>query len=410
MARTAMSRRRLTPAELGGEIAASLLNRPGRLALTAMGTVLGIGALLATLGLAATAGNHIVTRFDELAATEVVIEPVRSDDPLKAGANVLSWTAQGRLEHLNGVRAAGAMAEIDIAERRVRAVRLHDPAAPAPPRVQVVAATPGLLRAVRGELATGRWFDRGHSDRAARVAVIGATVAERFGVADLGRRAAVFVGDEAFTVIGVLARTAREPALTGAIVIPSGTARALFSVQRPTKVYADTEIGAARLIARQAPPALYPRDPRLLRAAVPPEPVLVRAQVTGDVRAMLLLLGGLALIVGGFGIANTTLVSVMERRAEIALRRSMGAQRKQIATQFLVESAAIGVVGGVIGASFGVLVTVGVAAAKGWTPVLAPWLPFAGVGFGALIGLVAGAYPAIRAARLEPIEVLRGEG
>ena len=122
---------------------------------------------------------------------------------------------------------------------------------------------------------------------------------------------------------------------------------------------------------------------------------------------MFLLLGGLSLVVGAIGIANITLVSVMERTGEIGLRRAIGATRGHIAAQFLLESASMGVVGGILGASLGVLITVGVSAYQVWTPVLDPAVPFLAPLIGGIIGLVSGTYPALRAARLEPVEALR---
>jgi macrolide transport system ATP-binding/permease protein len=122
---------------------------------------------------------------------------------------------------------------------------------------------------------------------------------------------------------------------------------------------------------------------------------------------MFLLLGGLSLIVGAIGIANITLVSVMERTGEIGLRRAIGATRAHIAAQFLFESASMGVVGGILGASLGVIVVVAVSAYQFWTPVLDPAAPFLAPLIGGLIGLLSGAYPALRAARLEPVEAFR---
>ena len=122
---------------------------------------------------------------------------------------------------------------------------------------------------------------------------------------------------------------------------------------------------------------------------------------------MFLLLAIVSLVVGAIGIANVTLVTVMERTGEIGLRRAVGARRRHIAIQFLGESAVIGLVGGVIGASIGLIIVVSVSAIKNWTPVLDPWMPLAAPLLGAVVGLVAGLYPAIRAARLEPVEALR---
>ena len=133
----------------------------------------------------------------------------------------------------------------------------------------------------------------------------------------------------------------------------------------------------------------------------------MRDEVQSDVNVMFLLLGGLSLVVGAIGIANITLVSVMERTGEIGLRRAIGATRGHIAAQFLFESASMGVIGGILGASLGVIIVVAVSAYQVWTPVLDPAAPFLAPLIGGAIGLLSGAYPAMRAARLEPVEAFR---
>jgi macrolide transport system ATP-binding/permease protein len=153
--------------------------------------------------------------------------------------------------------------------------------------------------------------------------------------------------------------------------------------------------------------ALRPDDPRALKVQVPLEPKRVRDEVQTDLNIMFLLLGGLSLIVGALGIANITLVGVMERTGEIGLRRAIGATRGHIAAQFLVESASMGVVGGIIGASIGVLIVISVSAYQVWSPVLDPAAPFLAPLVGGAIGLLSGIYPASRAARLEPAEAFR---
>ena len=144
-----------------------------------------------------------------------------------------------------------------------------------------------------------------------------------------------------------------------------------------------------------------------MKIEVPQEPKRLRDEVQGDLNVMFLLLGGLSLVVGAIGIANITLVSVMERTGEIGLRRALGATRGHIAAQFLFESASMGVIGGVIGASVGVLIVVAVSAYQVWTPVLDLEAPLLAPLIGAAIGLLSGTYPALRAAYLEPVDALR---
>ena len=169
----------------------------------------------------------------------------------------------------------------------------------------------------------------------------------------------------------------------------------------------ETAIGANKLITQQVPIALRPDGPRLLQVSSPPEPQRVRDQVESDLQVLVLILGGVSLLVGAIGIANVTLVSVMERTGEIGLRRALGATRRHIAAQFLLESGTMGLIGGILGASLGTLVIVGVAAYQSWTPVIDPAAPLLVPLVGLGTGLLAGAYPAIRAARMRPVEALR---
>jgi macrolide transport system ATP-binding/permease protein len=172
-------------------------------------------------------------------------------------------------------------------------------------------------------------------------------------------------------------------------------------------VIIETQIGAAQLISRQAPLALRPDAPRSLKVIAPPEPTRVRDAVSSDLRLLVAVLGGVSLLVGAIGIANVTLVSVIERTGEIGLRRALGASRRHIAEQFLLESTTIGFVGGLIGASVGTLVVVAVSAYQHWTPVVDPSVLLLTPVLGGLTGLVSGTYPALRASRLAPADALR---
>jgi macrolide transport system ATP-binding/permease protein len=394
--------------DLFSEAAAGLLARPARVGLTVLGTVIGVAALVATLGLSKTAGNQIVGRFDAVAATDVVVTPVPAAQRAGGAAvNVIPWDAEARMKRLNGVARAGTLGEVNVRGQLVRSVPINDPQGQTDVQLPVRAASAGLWDAVHAKLIAGRLPDSGHSARGDRVAVLGLNAARRLGITNLDQQPAIFIGDRLYQVIGLLGGVRRQVSLLGSLTIPNGTARREFGLAAPSSVQIETRIGAVELIVRQAPLALNPTNPALLRVAAPPDPEKLRGNVENDLNALFLLLGGVSLLVGALGIANVTLVSVLERVGEIGLRRALGAARRHIAAQFLIESTVMGLLGGIIGTSLGILVVVGVAASRTWTPVLDPLIPLAAPLVGGLIGLLSGTYPSLRAAAMEPVEALR---
>jgi macrolide transport system ATP-binding/permease protein len=403
--RAPAARPRLPLRDLLVEAGGGLLARPARVALTVLGTVVGVAALVATLGLSKTASNQIVGRFDEVASTDIVVSPARRG--ARTASSVLPFRVEDRLQRLNGVVAAGSLSDVNVGRDLVSSVPVDDPIKRTQFQLPVKAASPGLWRAVRARLATGRFPDAGHSARADRVVVLGPNAARQLNVTRVDQQPAVFIGDRLYLVIGILDRVQRQPSLLGALIMPEGTAAAEYGLQAPALAQVETRVGAVELIARQAPLVLSPTQSAQLKVSAPPNPRELKGAIRNDLNALFVLLGGVSLLVGAIGIANVTLVSVLERVGEIGLRRALGAARRHIAAQFLVESTAMGALGGIIGASIGVLVVVAISASRTWTPVLDPWIPLAAPLLGAVIGLVSGTYPAVRAARMEPVDALR---
>jgi macrolide transport system ATP-binding/permease protein len=391
--------------DLALEAFAGIFARPGRMALTITGTMIGLAALVATLGLSRTASSQIIGRFDELAATEITVTSLPAEEGKPA--NDLPWDASARLERLNGVVAAGTLSALDVGGALVSGSPFSDPARRSAFKLAVEAASPELFTAVRARLRTGRLPDAGHSRRRDRIAVLGANAAEQLGVRDVSQLPSISIGDDVFLVVGIVDGVERKHTLLSSVIIPEGTARALYQLRSPESVVVETEVGAASLLSRQVPLALRPDAPLGLKVASPEQPQPVRAGVRSDLDVLFVTLGAVSLLVGALGIANVTLVSVMERTGEIGLRRALGARRRHIAMQFLLESATLGVLGGIFGACAGMLVVVGVAAYQSWTPVIDPVAPLLAPVVGGLTGVLAGLYPAVRAARMEPVEALR---
>lgn len=397
-------------ADLVLEATADIGSRPGRLVMTVLGTVLGIGALVATIGFAQTAAGQIARQFDAAAATHLTIAPTEAE--MRGGASVatgsLPWDGAERLERLAGVESAALLSEVSLRDPTITAVPINDPSAAASAPPALYAASGGVIDTLGGHITTGRSFDAGHDARADRVAMLGPRAAERLGINRVDTQPSIFIGGVAYAVVGMFDDLDRRAELLDAVVVPTGAARADFGLAAPGEVAAHIVVGAGPQLREQAPLALVPDAVDTVEVRAPQGRSDLSRDVQSDVNVVFIILGLIVLLAGGVGIANVTTLSVMERTGEIGLRRALGATGRQIAGQFVVESIIIGLLGGLIGAALGVFGVLGVAVVQQWTPVLDPLVALAGAVLGALIGLAAGSVPARRASRIEPVVALRG--
>jgi putative ABC transport system permease protein len=410
---------RLTARDATAEAVAGIVQRPGRAVLTMLGTILGVGAFVAVLGLTATGAGQISHQFTVLQDTTVTVEdngPVNNVAP--PGTNpAIGFPADADqvADHINGVTAAGVWWPVSLPENASFTGSLAL-SANSSQTVNLLAASPGAVKAMGLSMVAGSPLTSYENNTRQHVAVIDTTTATELGIspARLPSHPAVFVDGIAYTVVGVYSSAQRVVSDESAMLIPENTALADYGNPQPgignqdeAQMVIATRTGAAQTVARQIAAAELPADPTRLVVTSPPNPQNLQSEVSADLAGLFLILALISLLIGAVGIANTTLVAVLERTEEIGLRRAVGARPRHIAAQFLAESTTLGTLGGLIGTCIGVAVVVVFAAAKDWTAVLNPAYTLPAPLIGSVVGLLAGAYPALRAARTSPLAALR---
>jgi putative ABC transport system permease protein len=410
---------RLSVRDTAAEAVAGIVQRPGRSGLTMLGTVLGVGAFVAVLGLTATGAGQISHQFSVLEDTTVsVADNGPANNVAAPGTNPaigFPADADAIADHINGVTAAGVWWPVALPEGTNFAASLAL-SATASQTVTLLAASPGAVAAMDLVMVAGSPLSAYENNTAQHVAMLDSGTAATIGIspARLPSHPAVFVDGIAYTVVGIYSSAQRVASGGSGMLIPDNTALADYGNPQPgigtqeeAQMVIATRTGAAQAVSRQIAAAELPADPHRLVVTAPPSPLKLQGEVNGDLAGLFLILALISLLIGAVGIANTTLVAVLERTGEIGVRRAVGARPRHIAAQFLAESTALGTLGGLIGTCIGVGIVVIFAAAQDWTALLNPYYTLPAPLIGSVVGLLAGAYPALRAARTSPLAALR---
>jgi len=384
---------RLRPSDLARLGGYGLRSRPLRAVPSALGIAIGIAAMTAVVGISASSRADLDQELAKLGTNMLRVSPGQTMFGKQATLPDESVAMIKRIGPVQSATATGVLSET-YAYRHERI-----PAAQSG-GLSVVAAKLDVLETVGGTLDHGTWLNAA-TDRYPTV-VLGAAAAER-----LGNVPAVYIGGRWWVVIGVLQKVPLAPELDSSVLVgwPAATTYLGFD-GHPTTVYTrsvESQVEAVRAVLGAT---ANPSAPNEVQVSKPSDALTARRAAKATFTALLLGLGAVALLVGGIGVANTMVISVLERRAEIGLRRSQGATKGQIRTQFVAESLLLSLIGGAFGALLGYLVTGMYATVQKW-PTVVPLLALVGgVGATVLIGAIAGLYPAIRAARLAPTEAL----
>ncbi|PPI56476.1 ABC transporter permease [Rathayibacter toxicus] len=387
-----MSRSRLRVSDLLRIGGSGLRLRPLRVVLSALGIAVGIAAMISVVGISSTSQAKLEKQLHALGTNLLTAGPASS--MMGSPSVPMAANAVERVLRIDGVESAASLATLPLGVYRNQLVEKGNTNG-----LTVAVADVRLLGLTETTLDKGRWYDEVSGELP--TVVLGSTAASHLGISTLG--SLVRVGTQNVTVIGILHPSSLAPELDNAALVPGAVARNLLKWNgRPTTVYERSSDAAVPRVRKLIAPTIDPVRPLNVAVTRPSDALNAKNAVDSSLNGLLLGVGSVALVVGGIGIANTMVISVLERRREIGLRRALGATRGHIRLQFLVEAFLLSLLGGVGGAVLGVT-AVGVFAVANEAPLTVPiGIVAAGVGVTVVIGVIAGLYPAIRAARTSP--------
>jgi putative ABC transport system permease protein len=389
----------MPPHELMALALQGLRTRRLRASLSALGIAIGIGAMVAVVGVSASSQASLLSLIDSLGTNLLTVTPGQTF----LGANeVLPNTSVGGINHMSAVESAAAVYQVS------GATVLRTPYVPSEQTggIGVDAADPGLLQAIGSGMATGQFINQ--SNQSFPTVVLGAQAANTLQISSVTGHIQVFLGGTWFTVVGILKPVVLDSNLDSTVLIGLPVAERLFRTQpNPSEIYVRANVNQVTQVSSLLAPTADPQNPDGVQVSRPSDALEARAAAKGQFTTLLLGLGAVALLVGAIGIANIMVISVLERRGEIGLRRALGATKRHISTQFLAESALLAALGGVAGLLLGAFATWVYSLAQNQPMVVPVYALVAAPAAGLVIGTLAGLYPAAKAARLSPTEALR---
>jgi putative ABC transport system permease protein len=389
---------RLRPADLGRLASVGLRTRKLRAGLSALGIAIGVAAIVAVLGLSASSQAALLAEIAQLGTNLLTVQ---NGQGFNGDIAELPLAAPGMIARLPGVQqvqSTGQVANVSV---------FRSPLIPTieTNALQVQAASLGLPAAVGTSLARGRFLNPATAQQP--VAVLGAAAAQRLGIDRLFPGERIWVGSTWFYLAGILKPAVLAPGIDSSILIGYPAAQRYLGFDgHPSTIYLRASDSAVQRVDSLLAAQASPENPGNVQVSQPSAALTAQADAKSAFNVLFLGLGAVALLVGAIGVANIMVISVLERRSEIGLRRALGATKGHIRVQFLAEAILLSLAGGIAGIAAGAAAVAVYAHAKGWATVIPPLAWAGGLAAAILIGAAAGLLPALRAARLSPTQAL----
>ncbi len=389
---------RMNGTDLLRTAAVGLRTRRMRMILSAVGIAIGIAALVGVLGLSESSKSDLLATLDRLGTNLLTVE---AGTGIGIGSGELPAEAAAMIGRIGPVEDTVTVSAVDASVYKNDLV-----AAGQTGGITVQAVGTDLLATLAGTVADGQWLDDLRASYP--TTVLGSIAAERLGITEITGSQQVWLGDRWFTVIGILDEFDLSPDLDRAALIGLGAAADYLDHDNvPTRILVRVDPDFVDEVVDVLAATANPENPEEIEVARPTDALEAKEAADDALTSLFLGLGAVALLVGGVGIANVMVISVLERRSEIGLRRALGATRRHVALQFLGESLILAILGGLGGVALGAGVTYGYASLRGWGVLIPTEAVLGGIGAALVIGVIAGLYPAVRASKLSPTVALR---